>query len=121
MVTYLPTLFKPSSLLSFHGPSFFVSSSLPKEKVFVNSRREDKNSYLPVGLMFIETSAKTGENVDEVFVKCAKTILNKIESGVIKPEEMGSGIQVGNFSKSRGSSTVLPISNAETTPTIECC
>lgn len=31
--------------------------------------------------MFIETSAKTGENVEEVFVKCAKTILNKIESG----------------------------------------
>jgi GTPase SAR1 family protein len=33
-------------------------------------------------LMFIETSAKTGENVEEVFVKCAKTILNKIESGM---------------------------------------
>lgn len=40
------------------------------------------DNYLNSDLMFIETSAKTGENVEEVFVKCAKTILNKIESGV---------------------------------------
>lgn len=50
-------------------------------------------------LIFLETSAKSGENVDEVFMKCAKTIVNKIESGVISPDEMGSGIQVGNAPK----------------------
>lgn len=32
-------------------------------------------------LMFLETSALTGENVEEAFLKCARTILNKIESG----------------------------------------
>ncbi len=32
-------------------------------------------------LMFLETSALTGENVEEGFLKCARTILNKIESG----------------------------------------
>lgn len=32
-------------------------------------------------LMFLETSARTGENVEEVFLKCARTILAKIESG----------------------------------------
>lgn len=32
--------------------------------------------------MFLETSALTGENVEEAFLKCARTILNKIESGV---------------------------------------
>jgi len=52
-------------------------------------------------LMFLETSAKNGENVEEVFMKCAKTILNKIDSGVIRPDDMGSGIQVGTPKKKR--------------------
>eukprot|EP01123_Difflugia_compressa_P003706 TRINITY_DN1499_c0_g3_i1.p1 TRINITY_DN1499_c0_g3~~TRINITY_DN1499_c0_g3_i1.p1 ORF type:complete len:226 (-),score=36.24 TRINITY_DN1499_c0_g3_i1:121-798(-) len=52
-------------------------------------------------LMFLETSAKNGENVESVFVSCAKTILNKIESGVIRPDDMGSGIQIGNAKKRR--------------------
>lgn len=33
-------------------------------------------------LMFLETSALTGENVEEGFLKCARTILNKIDSGI---------------------------------------
>lgn len=32
-------------------------------------------------LMFLETSALTGENVEEGFLKCARSILNKIDSG----------------------------------------
>lgn len=32
--------------------------------------------------MFLETSAKTGENVEEAFLKCSKTILVKIETGI---------------------------------------
>lgn len=31
--------------------------------------------------MFLETSALTGENVEEGFLKCARSILNKIDSG----------------------------------------
>ncbi|KAK3531282.1 hypothetical protein QTP70_015182 [Hemibagrus guttatus] len=49
-------------------------------------------------LMFLETSALTGENVEEGFLKCARTILNKIESGELDPERMGSGIQYGDAS-----------------------
>ncbi|XP_053908846.1 ras-related protein Rab-4B isoform X2 [Cuculus canorus] len=49
-------------------------------------------------LMFLETSALTGENVEEAFLKCARTILNKIESGELDPERMGSGIQYGDAS-----------------------
>jgi len=52
-------------------------------------------------LLFVETSAKTGEGVEEVFLHCAKTILNKIESGVIKPEDLGCGIQVGTGARKR--------------------
>ncbi|KAF4086205.1 hypothetical protein AMELA_G00103740 [Ameiurus melas] len=51
-------------------------------------------------LMFLETSALTGENVEEGFLKCARTILNKIESGELDPERMGSGIQDGTPSLS---------------------
>ncbi len=36
-------------------------------------------------LMFLETSALTGENVEEAFVQCARKILNKIESGTKIP------------------------------------
>eukprot|EP00055_Hartaetosiga_balthica_P000024 m.135471 g.135471 ORF g.135471 m.135471 type:complete len:210 (+) comp10032_c0_seq1:278-907(+) len=49
-------------------------------------------------LMFLETSARTGENVEEVFLKCARTILSKIETGQLDPETMNSGIQYGDAS-----------------------
>jgi len=32
--------------------------------------------------MFLETSALNGENVEEAFLKCTRTILAKIESGL---------------------------------------
>ncbi|GAB6021767.1 Ras-protein Rab-4B [Chamberlinius hualienensis] len=47
-------------------------------------------------LMFLETSALTGENVEEAFLKCSKSILAKIESGELDPERIGSGIQYGD-------------------------
>lgn len=37
--------------------------------------------------MFMETSAKNGNNVDECFIKLTKTILNRLNSGVIKINE----------------------------------
>ncbi|XP_078102281.1 ras-related protein Rab-4B isoform X2 [Sander vitreus] len=49
-------------------------------------------------LIFLETSALTGENVEEGFLKCARIILNKIDSGELDPERMGSGIQYGDAS-----------------------
>lgn len=49
-------------------------------------------------LVFLETSAKTGENVEEAFLKCSKTILAKIQTGELDPERIGSGIQYGDTS-----------------------
>ena len=51
--------------------------------------------------MFLETSAFTGENIEETFLKCARNILTKIESGELDPERMGSGIQYGDSSLRR--------------------
>lgn len=44
----------------------------------------------------METSAKTGDSVEEAFLKCSKTILAKIQSGQLDPESIGSGIQYGD-------------------------
>lgn len=53
-------------------------------------------------LMFLETSARTGENVEETFLKCARTILSKIENGQLDPEKLGSGIQYGDGALRKG-------------------
>ncbi|CAH1262531.1 RAB4A [Branchiostoma lanceolatum] len=52
-------------------------------------------------IMFLETSALTGENVEEAFLKCSRSILTKIESGELDPDRMGSGIQYGDASLRR--------------------
>ncbi|KAK3683035.1 hypothetical protein LTR37_020633 [Vermiconidia calcicola] len=44
----------------------------------------------------IEVSALSGDNVDEVFNKLARTILTKIELGEIDPDDPMSGIQYGD-------------------------
>ncbi|TKR70015.1 hypothetical protein L596_022088 [Steinernema carpocapsae] len=48
-------------------------------------------------LAFIETSALNGENIEDAFFKCAKTILLKLDSGEIDVERVGPGIQVHNY------------------------
>ena len=49
------------------------------------------------GLMFLETSAKTGHAVEEAFLKCSKNILAKIETGELDPERIGSGKSTGRL------------------------
>lgn len=46
-------------------------------------------------ILFLETSALTGEGVEEVFIKVARVILNKIEEGLIDANTMVSGIHAG--------------------------
>lgn len=38
--------------------------------------------------LFIETSAKSAENVEEVFFKTAEDVYEKIKSGVFSPNEV---------------------------------
>ena len=49
-------------------------------------------------LIFVECSAMSGENVDESFLKCARSIITNIENGEINPDRIGSGIQFGDMS-----------------------
>ncbi|KAI5810580.1 ras family-domain-containing protein [Pyronema omphalodes] len=52
-------------------------------------------SGIPVSM---ETSALSGENVDEVFARIARMIVTKIELGEVDPDDPASGIQYGDSS-----------------------
>lgn len=53
------------------------------------------------GLLFLETSALSGENVDTPFSYAAHAILHQIETGVADPAAPGSGIAYGERGRSR--------------------
>merc|ERR1712188_107759 len=47
------------------------------------------------GLIFLETSAKTAQNVEEAFINTAKKIYDKIQQGVFDVANEQNGIKVG--------------------------
>lgn len=47
-------------------------------------------------LIFMETSAKNDENVEEAFIRTAKMIYEKIQKGVIDVGNEMNGVKVGN-------------------------
>lgn len=49
-------------------------------------------------LIFMETSAKNDENVEEAFIRTAKIIYDKIQRGVIDVNNEMNGVKVGNVS-----------------------
>lgn len=54
-------------------------------------------------LLFIETSAKTGENIEEAFMKCAKTLLTRIESGKINLDDYENIVSLDSTSNDKKS------------------
>ena len=46
-------------------------------------------------LVFVETSAKTANNVEEAFVNCAEEVMKKIRNGSIDLSSETSGVRVG--------------------------
>jgi Ras-related protein Rab-4B len=48
-------------------------------------------------MIFIETSALSGANVEEAFLKCARIIMSKIDSGEIDADKVGHGVQYGEM------------------------
>ncbi|CAD8048183.1 unnamed protein product [Paramecium sonneborni] len=57
---------------------------------------------------YFETSAKTGENVDNVFESMANKVLAKIQSGEIDPTQEIYGIKIGSIGIQSKSSNNVP-------------
>jgi hypothetical protein len=51
-------------------------------------------------MLFMECSAKSGINVEAVFMVLVETILNKIKRGEIDPNNENQGVKVGSFMQS---------------------
>ena len=51
-------------------------------------------------LLFFETSAKDGTNINEAFTKATTTLVQKIESGQIQLDTANSGIKIGKYPNS---------------------
>ncbi len=47
------------------------------------------------GMLFFETSAKTGKNIEEIFIKSSYEIAKKIESGFYDLSNDSCGIKLG--------------------------
>ena len=50
--------------------------------------------FIILDIFFIETSALSGDGVEEIFLQCARDILQKINDGVIDVTNSAYGVQV---------------------------
>ena len=77
-----------------YGPKWTATVSTEGREVAAESAsRWASKSGIPVAM---EVSALSGENVEELFTRLARTILTKIELGEIDPDDPQSGIQYGD-------------------------
>ena len=61
-------------------------------------RREEGEAFAREhGLVFMETSAKTSQNVDEAFIQTAQNVFEKVQKGLLEPIE-SNGIRIGRQS-----------------------
>jgi len=99
----------------------------------IDLQDERKVSYLEAsrfaqenGLLFLETSAKSGDNVEDVFIKSARAILTKIDTGIILPENYGNAIHTGTNRqnerrKTFGKKDIIEPGDEERKETGGCC
>ncbi len=60
------------------------------------SYEEGKNFAEENNLLFFETSAKDGNNIQEIFFESANFLVDKIENGEINLEAPNTGIKINN-------------------------
>ncbi|KXN71355.1 putative ras-related protein rab-2, partial [Conidiobolus coronatus NRRL 28638] len=62
------------------------------------TREEGEKFAKENGLIFMETSAKTAQNVEDAFLDTAKNIYEKIQAGVLDVGSESTGIKIGHSS-----------------------
>jgi Ras-related protein Rab-2A len=82
-----------------HGSSdmtvMLVGNKCDLEHLRQVSTDEGQKFAKEMGLLFIETSAKTSRNVEEAFTKPASFIYQRVRNGEIDAENQSSGVQKG--------------------------
>lgn len=83
--------------------------------------REEGEAYAKEhGLLFLETSAKTAENVEEAFTSIGRNIYQKIRDGIFDVTNESSGIKVGAQSGASAAGTV-DLSSQDQEKSGGCC
>ena len=74
------------------------------------------------GIAFYETSAKTGDNVEFVFVKSAEEIAENIKKGHYNLDDEECGIKVGNITKDNNKNNkITNLDKTKTKKQKNCC
>lgn len=102
-------------LADLHASSPDIVAILVGNKSDLNANREvssdeGRRKAEDNGLNYVETSAVTGENVEECFLKCARTILTRVETGVLSADgdsgiQYGTSVHIGRIEDLMGSDT----------------
>ena len=85
-----------------------VGNKSDLEQKRVVSTREGEEFARERGMIFLETSAKAGVNVDSAFLLVSQLILSRIESGAVDIDNEANGIKLGGASSNDGSKSQMP-------------
>ena len=74
-----------------------VGNKTDLESKRIVTREEGQKFADDNGLLFFETSAQDGTNIEELFTQATSNIVNNVESGKINLDTYNSGIKIGKY------------------------
>ena len=74
-----------------------VGNKTDLENKRIVSKEEGQKFAEDNGLLFFETSAQDGSNIEEMFTEATSNIVKKVESGKIQLDTHNTGIKIGKY------------------------